>query len=162
MFLAFALITLGGAFGVLLNRNAVAAALCMVLTFFGVAGLFLLLGNPVAAALQMIVYSGAIMVLVLFVIMLLSAHEEEAPGERRPVQVWLGALVVLLLGLGAAGLVASSRELGRIGATGAPAAMTLDKLGLALFPGHLLAFEAIGVMLLAAMVAAVTIAKRNR
>lgn len=160
MFLAFALITLGGAFGVLLNRSAVAAALCLVLAFFGVSGLFLLLGNPVAAALQILVYAGAITVLVLFVIMLLSAHAEEPPARRSRLQTWGGAAVALALGLGAAGLVLSSPALGKLQGSGT-APMSLERLGAAIFPGHLLAFEAVGVLLLAAMVAAVSIAKRS-
>jgi len=76
MFLTFALLTLLGAAALLFQRNLVVAGLCLVLSFMGVAGLFLLLANPVAAALQVIVYSGAIVVLVLFVIMLLNEHQE--------------------------------------------------------------------------------------
>ncbi|HTL98650.1 MAG TPA: NADH-quinone oxidoreductase subunit J, partial [Holophagaceae bacterium] len=80
MFAVFALITLLGAVLMLLQKNAIQAGLCLALCFTGVAGLFVLLGNPVAAALQIIVYAGAILVLVLFVIMLLNHHEEE-PAE---------------------------------------------------------------------------------
>ena len=160
MFLAFALITLGGALGVLFNRSAVAAALCMVLAFLGVSALFLLLGNPVAAALQVIVYSGAITVLVLFVIMLLASHAEEPAEARHPVQAWLGSALAILLGLGAAKLVLASKTLPTLGAN-SPALMTLEQLGRAIFPDQLLAFEVAGVLLLAAMVGAVTVAKRN-
>ena len=85
MFITFSLITLLGALGMLLQKNVIVAGLCMVAAFFGVAGLFVLLANPVAAALQMIVYSGAIMVLVLFVIMMLNSHEEEKATAGRQI-----------------------------------------------------------------------------
>jgi NADH-quinone oxidoreductase subunit J len=160
VFLIFALITLIGALAMFRQRNLIVAGLCLVLSFIGVAGLFLLLSNPVAAALQIIVYSGAIVVLVLFVIMLLNAHEEEPAEQRRSIQRWGGALVAAILGAGAFKLVASSKALHPpVLATIQP--MTLNQLGVNLFQQHLLAFEAIGLMLLAAMVAAVLLVKRD-
>lgn len=161
MFLIFALITLLGALSVAFHRNLVVAGLSMVLTFFGVAGLFLLLGNPVAAALQVIVYSGAIVVLVLFVIMLLSAHEEEPAAASHPVQRWGSAAAALALAAGAVKVVASSPFLAGAQAKGPVAPMNLDQLGSALFNQHLAAFEVVGLLLLAAMVGAVAIVKRD-
>lgn len=160
MFLAFALLTLAGGLGLLLQRNVVIAALFMVLSFLGIAGLFLLLANPVAAALQVIVYSGAIMVLVLFVIMLLNQHTEEQPAEGRPIQKWLGLAAVLALAAGAVLLVAGSPLLR--GAQPLPVeAMTLQRLGKNLFADHFIGFEAAGLLLLAAMIGAVTLVKRE-
>ncbi|MBI4913821.1 MAG: NADH-quinone oxidoreductase subunit J [Acidobacteria bacterium] len=161
MFLVFALITLLGALAMFRQRNVVVAGLCMVLTFFGVAGLFVLLANPVAAALQIIVYSGAIMVLVLFVIMLLNSHEEEPAQSGRLVQAWGGALLAAVLGVGAVKLVLQSRTLHELGASPVPAPITLNKLGVQIFSEHLVAFEVVGLLLLAAMIAAVSIAKRK-
>ena len=108
MFLTFALITLAGAVALVFQRNLVVAGLCLVLSFAGVAGLFLLLGNPVAAALQVIVYSGAIVVLLLFVIMLLNEHQEESALRPRPLQRWLSVLVTVAMGAGAVRLVFQS------------------------------------------------------
>jgi len=161
MFLIFALITLVGAVALVLQRNLVVAGLCLVLSFMGVAGLFLLLLNPVAAALQIIVYSGAIVVLLLFVIMLLNEHQEEAAGKARPLQRWISAAVVLVLGAGVVKLVAGSPVLRRLGAGSTPPPMTLGGLGDALFSGHLLGFEVAGLLLLAAMVGAVALVKRD-
>ena len=161
MFLIFALISLAGALAMFRQKNLVVAGLCLVLCFLGVAGLFLLLSNPVAAALQVIVYSGAIVVLVLFVIMLLNAHEEEPPEQARPVQRWAGALVAAVLGAGAFRLVASSPALHPVGVRPTLEPMTLEALGTSLFREHLLAFEAVGLLLLAAMVAAILIVKRD-
>lgn len=162
MFLVFALVTLFGALAMFRQRNVILAGLCLVLTFLGVAGLFVLLANPVAAALQMIVYSGAIMVLVLFVIMLLNSHEEEPADALRPVQAWGGALLAAVLGVGAVKLVVESRTLADLDLQAKPAfAMTLRHVGDEIFRSHLAAFEVVGLLLLAAMIGAVTIAKRR-
>jgi NADH-quinone oxidoreductase subunit J len=162
MFLVFALITLLGALAMFRQRNVILAGLCLVLTFFGVAGLFVLLSNPVAAALQVVVYSGAIMVLVLFVIMLLNSHEEEPPESTRPVQAWAGAILAAALGAGAVKLVLESRTLSDLDAKAIPAvAMTLQRLGDEIFARHLAAFEIVGLLLLAAMIGAVSVAKRK-
>ena len=163
MFITFALITLLGAVAMLLQKNVIVAGLCMVATFFGVAGLFVLLANPVAAALQIIVYSGAIMVLVLFVIMMLNSHEEEKAQSARPVQRWLSLALVAALAFGAVKLVLASPGVKALALSGAamPQAMTLQKVGTTLFAGHLLGFEVAGLLLLAAMIGAVALTKRN-
>jgi NADH-quinone oxidoreductase subunit J len=163
MFITFALITLLGAAGMLLQKNVIVAGLCMVATFFGVAGLFLLLANPVAAALQIIVYTGAIMVLVLFVIMMLNSHEEEKAQVPHPIQRWASVILVAALAFGAVRLVMTSPGLRALEARGAimPEAMTLQKVGFTLFADHLLGFEVAGLLLLAAMVGAVALTKRN-
>ncbi|MDR2696964.1 MAG: NADH-quinone oxidoreductase subunit J [Holophagales bacterium] len=162
MFLAFALVTLGGAFALLIQRNAVQAGLCMMLSFFGMAGLFLLLANPVAAALQIIVYSGAITVLVLFVVMLLQSHREEPAEHPRYIQKAISAILVIVLALGAVKLVYSSETLANMQAVSpVPDPITLQKLGEQLFSEHLVALEAMGLLLLAAMVAAVILIKKE-
>ena len=160
MFLIFALIALLGALLMFRMRNLIMAGLSLVLSFVGVAGLFLLLGNPVAAALQIIVYSGAIVVLVLFVIMLLASHEEEPPEKPRGIQRWGSALAVATLGAGACWLVARSPLLASASARKVDP-MTLQRLGDLLFREHLLAFEIAGLLLLAAMIAAVSLVKRE-
>ena len=163
MFLAFALITLLGALGMLLQKNIIVAGLFMVAAFFGIAGLFVLLANPVAAALQIIVYSGAIMVLVLFVIMMLNSHEEEAAEFSHPIQRWLSLVLVVVLAAGAVKLVMASKGVQELAIRGAamPSAVTLQGVGAVLFADHLLGFEVAGLMLLAAMVGAVALTKRN-
>jgi NADH-quinone oxidoreductase subunit J len=163
MFITFALITLLGALGMLLQKNIIVAGLFMVATFFGVAGLFVLLANPVAAALQIIVYTGAILVLVLFVIMMLNSHEEEKAQASRPVQKWVSAALVAALAIGSVKLVLASAGVKALNASGAamPEAMTLQKIGTTLFADHLLGFEVAGLLLLAAMVGAVALTKRN-
>jgi len=162
MFLAFALITLGGALALFMQRNAVLAGLCMMLSFFGVAGLFLMLSNPVAAALQVIVYSGAITILVLFVVMLLQSHQEEPTTRPRLIQKILSAVLVVILALGAIRLVFSSSALADMPPEPPDKSlMTLHKLGEQLFSEHIVALEAVGLLLLAAMVAAVILVKKE-
>ncbi len=163
MFITFALITLIAALGMLLQKNVIVAGLCMVAAFFGVAGLFLLLGNPVAAAFQVIVYTGAIMVLVLFVIMMLNSHEEEKAEVSHPIQRWVSVALVGALCVGAVKLVLASTGLKALNASGAamPTAMNLQKVGFSLFADQLLGFEVAGLLLLSAMIGAVALTKRN-
>jgi NADH-quinone oxidoreductase subunit J len=162
MFLAFALITLGGALALIMQRSAVQAGLCMMLSFFGVAGLFILLANPVAAALQVIVYGGAITILVLFVVMLLQSHREEPNKHPRRIQMFLSAALVLIFGSGAVKLIFSSKTLEDIQiASPTPEFVTLNKLGEQLFSQHIMALEVIGLLLLAVMIAAVILVKKE-
>jgi len=162
MFLAFALVTLGGALALLMQRNAVQAGLCMMLSFFGMAGLFLLLANPVAAALQVIVYGGAITILVLFVVMLLQSHKEEPPLRRGILQKIFSVILVVGLAFAAVRLVGGSETLASFPSDPPPSAvMTLHSVGEQLFTRHLVALEAVGLLLLAAMVCAVVLVKRE-
>ncbi len=162
MFAIFALITLLGAVLMLLQKNAIQAGLCLALSFIGVAGLFVLLGNPVAGALQIIVYAGAILVLVLFVIMLLNRHEEEPAEKARPIQRWMSVVLASLMGVGALALVLASPALVTLNAAATPTTpVTLEQVGTLLFSTHLLAVEAIGLLLLAAMVGAVVLVKKE-
>ncbi len=162
MFLLFALITIAGALAMFQQKNVIVAGLCMVLTFFGVAGLFLMLSNPVAAALQIIVYSGAIMVLVLFTIMLLNSHEEEPAIQARPIQRWTGATLIAIFGAFAFHIVTGSKALAAINTAARPVAgMNLARVGEEIFRHYLLGFEIIGLLLLAAMVGAVALTKKE-
>src|SRR5215216_1969677 len=99
VFWVFAPISIGSAIGMLFQRNAVHAALFLIVNFFCLAVFFLVLGSPFLFAVQIIVYAGAIMVLFLFVIMLLGIDARESMVERLRGQ---RSLAVLL----AAGLIA--------------------------------------------------------
>ena len=82
IFWVFAPISVASAIVMLTRRNAVHAALFLIVNFFTIAVMYLLLDAPFLFAVQIIVYAGAIMVLFLFVIMLLGVDRTEAPGER--------------------------------------------------------------------------------
>ncbi len=164
VFVVCAVIVLTGAFGVILLRNPVHAALSLVMTLFGVAVLFVAQEAHFLAAVQVIVYAGAIVVLFLFVIMLLGVDREEAVEAeqlkgQRPVAIGLGILVLALVVL-----------LARFDnwATGAPAARgaadagaeNVELLGRSIFTDFLLPFEVTAVLLVIAVVGAVVLARR--
>jgi NADH-quinone oxidoreductase subunit J len=167
-FFACALIVLGGAFGVIWFRNPVHAALSLVATLFGVAVLFLNLDAPFLAAVQVIVYTGAIVVLILFVIMLLGVDREEdidiePLGGQRVIAFVLSAGIA---GLVIAGVLTAGPEL-LSGEPAATAAITDDtsniaQIGRLLFTEYVLAFEITAVLLTIAVVAAVVLSRRPR
>ncbi len=143
-----------------LFKNAVVCALALALNLVAVAGLFFLLGAQFIGFLQVIVYAGAIMVLILFVLMLLNVHDERHFGASGTFQGSLGPLLAvgLLALLASAALVPGSRA--ALGA--APRAFgTVGALGTELFTRFFYPFEAISLLLVVAMIGAVLLAKRR-
>ncbi|QQL44269.1 NADH-quinone oxidoreductase subunit J family protein [Sulfuriroseicoccus oceanibius] len=98
LFYVFTAIMLGSAIGVIVNRNPISSALCLVLSFVGVAGLFILLSAFFIGIIQILVYAGAVMVLFLFIIMLLDVNVE----EKRKVNLGAvgGGIFIALIFLG--------------------------------------------------------------
>lgn len=143
---------------VVFQRNVVHSAIALVAALFLIAILFLTLHAPMVAALQVLVYAGAIMVLFLFVIMLLNP----AVLERRRMVSWgFGSMVALLLGIALTLLLSESQTNGDpVAATelfGSP-----EQLAKSLFTDFILPFEIASVLLLVAIVGAVVLAKRER
>jgi len=159
LFYAFAGLTL--LFGFLcvanpLSRNPVTSAMFLVLTIVSMAGLFVLLNAFFLAAVQILVYAGAVMVLFLFVIMLLDLQEEE---RRKLNKVALGLGGVAILGL--AGILVRALAAGPAKA-GSPAVEgTTRELGRILFQSYLLPFEVVSVLLLVAMVGVILLSKKE-
>jgi NADH-quinone oxidoreductase subunit J len=137
------------------RRNLVHAVVYLVISFFGVAMLFYLLGAPFLAALEVIIYAGAIMVLFLFIIMMLKV---EAFEERFfPMRQWIPALGMCLIFIVAGGLMILGDPDARIplkAAVADPAAF-----GLYLFRRQWLAIEIISLLLLIALVAVLYLGK---
>ena len=169
VFVVAAAIILAGAVGVIISRNPVHSALSLVATLFGVAVLFVEQDAHFLAAVQVIVYAGAIVVLFLFVIMLLGVDqsedlETEPLGGQRPLAV---AAAAGLLGRGLATLILMHRDFDTV-ALGTRSAVgqlsggsdNVRKLGEALFTDYLFAFEITSVLLVIAVVAAVVLARR--
>src|SRR2546430_14158072 len=104
VFWVIAPISVLSAAAMVLARNAVHAALLLIVNFFTLAVFFLILGSPFLFVVQIIVYAGAIMVLFLFVVMLLGVARTVPLTERLKAQRWLA--VLLVLGLAAEGVVA--------------------------------------------------------
>ena len=164
VFLISAAIVLVGALGVLAARNPVHAALFLVQTLFGVAVLFVLQDATFLAAVQVIVYAGAVVILFLFVIMLLGVDRAEDLGVepivgQRPLAAVIGAsLMGLLLTLL---LVATDGPTGAPGQT-APLGDGVDntlRLGEALFTDYVFAVELTALLLTVAVVGAVVLAR---
>src|SRR6202035_5444078 len=134
------------------------STLSLVLSLFSVAVLFVLLGAPFIAALQILIYAGAILVLFLFVIMLLNIQREEAHHSGQAVQRWsaiLGAAVFCgMLGM----LLWRTHAAADRPLTGP--LVSLKGLASELFTDYLLPFEIVGLLLLVAVVAASVVAKR--
>jgi NADH-quinone oxidoreductase subunit J len=143
------------------HRSPVINVLSLVVVFFAMAAIFALLGMDFLAAIQIIVYSGAILVLFLFVIMLLNIRSVERLGSGRRVQALLGTVVAV--GIGAAALIAVSLLTPTTGAVypGSLETGTVVPIGRALLTTHLFAFEFITLLLVAAIVGAVYLARRE-
>jgi NADH-quinone oxidoreductase subunit J len=164
VFLVCAAIVLTGAFGVIFLRNPVHSALSLVMTLFGVAVLFVAQEAHFLAAVQVIVYAGAIVVLFLFVIMLLGVDREEAVEVeelkgQRPMAVGVGVLVLLLVILLARANDWASGTPGARGLASGPGE-NVEKLGRSIFTDFLLPFEVTAVLLVIAVVGAVVLARR--
>ena len=160
LFWAFAVLTVGCAIGVVLSKNQIASAMSLVGSFFFLAGLYVLLLAHTIAVLQVLVYAGAIMVLFLFVIMLLSLGDVNLTGPRFTLGRLIGgsAAMALLVVLAIA-LVKLPGEQGVMVESQLRSFGTLGALGQILYTQWLLPFEAVSLLLLVAIVGAVVVAK---
>jgi NADH-quinone oxidoreductase subunit J len=164
VFVIFAVTALGGAGGVVMARKPVHAALSLVLTLFSVAVFFVMQGAHFLAAVQVIVYAGAVVVLFLFVIMLLGIDQEDVLDEPLPAQ---RPLAVAVGGALFAGLLLFAEILEP---TGGPAArgsatqgdvVNVERLATSLFTDFLWPFEITSALLVIAVVGGVVLARRG-
>ncbi len=161
VFIILAVVAVGSALGMLLNKNAVYSALFLILNFATVAVFYIILGAPFIAMTQVTVYAGAIMVLFLFVIMLLGA--EELAGDRvkidwqKPAAFVLGGLLLVELVTVIFFRETVFAEVAELTEFGTPA-----QIGRVLFNDYLLPFEITAFLLLAAMIGAIVITRRVR
>ncbi|HXV75264.1 MAG TPA: NADH-quinone oxidoreductase subunit J [Candidatus Polarisedimenticolaceae bacterium] len=145
---------------VIRHRNQVVAALALAGNLVSIAGFYMLLNAQFLALLQVIVYAGAIMVLILFVLMLLNLPDE----ARRKRDGWLQSTVGLLLAVAFVAIVgrAIAESTAADGFPVNPAGFgTVESVGTSLFSDYFYAFEAISLLLVVAMVGAVLLAKRR-
>jgi len=156
-FFIMAAFVLGGSLGVVVNRNLFHAALYLVLALFGVAGLFVLLEAPFLAAVQVLIYDGAITVLLTITIMVTGRvmGVSESVNRQWPLAAFVGAAIAATLGF-----VVLDRFAGRLPVADVPAENILE-LGKALadHQGYLVPFEVASVLLLAAMIGAIVVAR---
>jgi NADH-quinone oxidoreductase subunit J len=158
-FYILAVLAIASAIVVISHRNPVISALALALNLVTIAGFYLVMRAQFIAVLQVIVYAGAILVLILFVIMLLNLREElrgQAPGSF---QKWLAPLLALAFALVLGRAMLSSRP----GPFPAPPAGfgTAASVGQELFSRFYYPFEALSLLLVVAMVGAVLLAKRR-
>lgn len=164
VFGASGVIVLAGAMGVVVAANPVHAALSLVMTLFGVAVLFVAQEAHFLAAVQVIVYAGAIVVLFLFVIMLLGVDRKENVAReelrgQRPMAFLLGIITIaelVLLTRGTAWVTGAQS----VAAPASGPGTNVEKLATTLFTKYLLAFEITSVLLVIAVVGAVVLARR--
>ncbi len=159
-FLLFALLALGSAVVVVLHRNPVYSTMSLVVTLISLAALFLLLGAPFIATLQVLIYTGAILVLFLFVIMLLNVQDEDLPKRSlRSVQGWTAVLAEAVFGT-----LVVTLSLRATPSEGPPPLtegfVSLKGLAVQLFRDWLLPFEIVGLLLLVAVIAATVLARK--
>lgn len=159
LFNVFAALTLATAAGVVLNKNAVNAALCLMLSLGGVAGLFVGLEAYLLAFLVLLVYAGAIVALFLFIVMLLDTRGDARPTlHKLPI-----AARVLAIGLVVAGVASfltrgqlPSPDVANVPALGA----SLKLYAYQLFTTYLLPVQILGFLLLIAMLGVIVLSKK--
>jgi NADH-quinone oxidoreductase subunit J len=156
VFFFFAAIAVIFAFVVILHRNPVVSALSLVASLFALAVMYVLLEAPFVAALQVIIYAGAIMVLFLFVIMLLNLQKR--PEEpTRPVQQFVGYLGSAVFGIG---LIYYLSKYAVMELPTEPFVADARTVGIRLFDAYLFPFEMVSILLLAAIVGALILSGR--
>ncbi|MCF0263154.1 NADH-quinone oxidoreductase subunit J [Acinetobacter guillouiae] len=161
-FYLMALVAIVSTIRVVTNTNPVHALLSLIVSLLAVAGIFLIIGAPFAAALEVIVYAGAIMVLFVFVVMMLNLGQHTVDQERK----WLTsdawaypALMSFLVGLCLVWVLGSDYT--QHGAVLGTQVIGPKAIGQALFTHYLLLVEVAAMLLLAALVAAFHLGKRE-
>jgi NADH-quinone oxidoreductase subunit J len=159
LFAILGLVSILGALLTITSSAPVASALSLVVTLFSVAGLYVLLSAPFVAAIQIIVYAGAVIVLILFVIMLLNLHaiEEQIPAAWKAGGIFVAVLILAAIFLsimnGASTVAVNSQVPEGFG--------TVKEVGNGLFTKYLYAFETVSVLLLLAVVGAVALIRKQ-
>jgi NADH-quinone oxidoreductase subunit J len=157
-FFAMALFTLVGGFGVVSSRNLIHAAIFLVLSLFGIAGLYILLEAPFLAAVQVLVYLGAIAVLITITVMVtrrITGKDVEAVNRQWPWAALIAALVLVTLGF------VILTQFGGITSAADVPADNITELGMAFGNSQAfsLPFEVASVLLLAALIGSIVVAR---
>lgn len=159
VFLILAVVTIIFALSVVFSKNPVHSVLYLILTFFCIAGLYVLLNAQFLAVVHIIVYAGAIMVLFLFVLMLLNLNKDTEPQKSVVWKAGAGITAGMLLVTMVGALKGSIRL--QEGNASDPHIGLVENLGKVLFTDFVVPFEIAGILFLAAMVGAVLVGKRD-
>ena len=159
LFNFFALLTVVCAVGTVLNKNAVNAAMCFLLSLVGVAGLFVLLEAYLLAFVLLLVYAGAVVALFLFIVMLLDTQG----GVRKPFKPMTVAASTLAAALLAVGVLTIHQQpnLALAAAAGPGVGSSLKDYAYQLFTTYLLPVQVMGFLLLIAMLGVIVLSKKH-
>ncbi len=158
IFFILAITALGSAFGMIYFRQPINSALSMIVTLLSIAGLFALLGGSFLFLVQIIIYAGAVVTLILFIIMFLNIKDENLPHEPNKAK-WVLFMSLLISPFSAFLILAINRvdfaplRLGNFG--------DIKALGLLLFDKWVLPFEMISILLLISLIGVVILAKKE-
>jgi NADH-quinone oxidoreductase subunit J len=158
LFILFGGLAIGCALAVVAQRNPLYSAISLIGVFISLACLYVMLAAPFIAAVQVIVYAGAIMVLVVFVIMLLNVEQEEQRRSRLRFLVPTAIALAAILIAEVAFILVSVQE---FPAAAASSIGLTHSIGTQLFTRYLLPFEITSILLLMAIVGAMTLARRG-
>lgn len=161
LFILFAGMAIGCALAVVAQRNPLYSAISLIGVFISLACLYVMLAAPFIAAVQVIVYAGAIMVLVVFVIMLLNVEEEAHRRPRLKFLVPVAVTLAAVLMAEVAFILAKVEQPTITPASGNADVGLTQSIGSALFTRYLLPFEITSILLLMAIVGAMTLARRG-
>lgn len=166
IFYLLAAICVLSASGVVVANNPVHSAVFLVLCFFNIAAIFVMLGAEFLAVVQVIVYTGAILVLMLFVLMLVNPDDLPEFHAARPIQRYVGLLLGLILLLEVGAAILNRTIVGQPG-TATPANVALaggniQALGRTIYTDYLLAFEVASLVLLVGVIGAIVLALPER
>ncbi len=159
LFYIFSFITVSTVILMILQKNPISSAFCLIISFFSLAALYALLSAHFVAVLQILVYAGAVMVLFVFVIMLLNLKKNDYIRDK----LNLGRIIAILIGLGLFAFFAIEflllplihlPEL-------APEFGTAEQIGELMFTKYVIPFELIGVLLLVGIVGAVLLGRKE-
>lgn len=164
LFVVMALVALAGAVTVVMSRNPVYSAMGLLSTLLSVAVLYVVQLAHLVAAVQVIVYAGAVLTLFLFVIMLIGVDKEERREETLPFQRWLvgGLAVVIILFAGGLVLFGDFEWVTGTAVTALPPNGTVEAVAEPLFTDWVLAFEATALLLTIAAAGAIALAHYRR
>jgi NADH:ubiquinone oxidoreductase subunit 6 (subunit J) len=160
VFVVFTVMTLGGGLGVVSSRNVFHSALFLVLSFAGVVGYYVLLDAGFLAAVQLLIYIGAIAILIMFAVML-SRRLMAGHQEQRNEQWWIAAPVALLI-FGVLVVVLTNVDWPEADAQAfASPSVAISQLGQDLLGPYVIPFEVASVLLLVALIGAVILARET-
>ena len=161
LFIALALLAIGGAIAMIVYANPMYSALGILISMLSVAGMFALLNATFLFLVQLIVYAGAIMTLILFILMFLNIKDEDLPKEPNKYRnIALGAVVMIPLNILVLKAVAQlpQKDLGITQTDFGD----IKPIGIVLFDNWLVAFELISILLLVALIGSVVLAKKRK